>query len=228
MEDLWTGIGRGVDGMVGRVVDWLGSGTSSARPGPRPASLAGKAGSSVEPWDDTRGDSIALVRFTIVRVSDSRARVIHTGEALEAGPLRREDLEARVLERFEKQNSGRALKRGEARVFVKVLKRWPREAPPETSERARTTRRRAARPQAERKPRRAGRAPDEEGSLAHRLLELLLSAENGLSMREIVRQTGERSGTLRLSLQRLIAAQEVQRVGEGLKTLYRGMRDQES
>jgi len=214
MQDTLIGLGRGIDGVVGRMVDRFGG-------------------------DDRAGarDEVALTRYVVLSIAPGRERVLHVDETLVTDGATGRRLEDRLLAPF----AGH-VDRPHLRVHTRVLRRWPRRAasrssagddrPAQRAEPATAPARQSATETATpaavqvpdtgpaTAPEKA--APRRADDLTERVLDILAGGDAaGLSMAELVEATGERSARLRARLTKLIVAGKVRRAGDGLKTRYR-------
>lgn len=201
MQDSIISLGRGIDGVVGRLVDQFGD--------PRKG----------EHTRQTEG-GVELLRYVIVNIASGRERVLHVDETLITDGSSAHDLQRRLLAPYKRNIDFDYL-----RVHSRVLRRWPRrpvgEPLPDPVPAKPAAAPRPPPPVATAAPEPAP-TPLEEDALDRRLIEILAGAdEGGLGMAQLVEQTGERSADLRRRLQRLAGAGTVRRAGDGLKTRYR-------
>lgn len=104
MQDTLINVGRGIDGMVGRMVDRFGDTPSASTSGTTPA--------------------VALVRFIVVNVAEGHERVLHVDETLVTDGISGRDLERRLLAPYAAHVDRKTL-----RVHTRLLNSWPRQPP---------------------------------------------------------------------------------------------------
>jgi hypothetical protein len=197
VQDTFINLGRGIDGVVGRMVDRFGDVRGDER------------------LPD--GETVELLRYVIVSVSHDHERVLHVDETLlTVGATGKESR----LHLVDGPRHAAPAPGPSSPVSAPPHAQPPPEATPVTS-----GSKEQVPASAELRSHVSG-GSEFADDLDHRLLSALAEADDaGLSMAQLVKRTGERSAKLRGRLQRLGREGKILRAGDGLKTRYR-MTDQ--
>ncbi len=160
---------------------------------------------------------VCLFRYTLVSVRQQAPEILERGEVMESGQRSAEQISERLIDSYlaGQQASSECLPR-HLRLHLREICGWSRpELPAQQPEAAQPKQPRS------RKKRTKASAATPAAAKAHSLDAALVSLGGSATLSQLVKSTGKGRAALRAALTRCIEAGQIERAGEGLKTLYR-------